>query len=61
MSRIGKLPIELPKDVKVNVSDKNEVTVKGPKGELKQVVDPGIKVKVDGSVLHLERNRTKHT
>ncbi len=55
MSRIGKLPLELPKDVKVNISDNNEVTVKGPKGELSQVLDPSIKVKIEGSTLSLER------
>jgi large subunit ribosomal protein L6 len=47
MSRIGKLPIELPKGVTVTVASSNEVTVKGPKGELKQVVDPDIKVAVE--------------
>ena len=40
MSRIGKLPIVLPQQVKVTVSDENLVTIKGPKGELKQMVDP---------------------
>ena len=35
MSRIGKLPIQLPKGVTITV-DSNVVTVKGPKGELKQ-------------------------
>ena len=44
MSRIGKLPIALPKGVEVNVSDKNVVTVKGPKGTLTQNVDSGISV-----------------
>jgi large subunit ribosomal protein L6 len=34
MSRIGKLPVELPASVEVKVSDDNLVTVKGPKGEL---------------------------
>ncbi len=47
MSRIGKLPIVLPQQVKVTVSDENLVTIKGPKGELKQMVDPSITVKVD--------------
>ena len=36
MSRIGKKPIALPKGVTVTVSPANEITVKGPKGELKQ-------------------------
>jgi large subunit ribosomal protein L6 len=50
MSRIGKLPINIPAGVTVTC-DKNVVTVKGPKGELKQKVDPSIKVKIeDGSI-----------
>jgi large subunit ribosomal protein L6 len=55
MSRIGKLPITLPQGVEVAVSDKNVVTVKGPKGELKRTLDPAITVKNDAGVLTLER------
>lgn len=55
MSRIGKLPITLPKGVEVAVSDKNVVTVKGPKGELKRTLDPSITVKNEAGVLTLER------
>lgn len=52
MSRIGKLPINIPAGVTVTVSNDNQVTVKGPKGELKQVVNPDITVEVkDGAVL----------
>lgn len=47
MSRIGKAPIDIPKDVTVTVSSGNEVAVKGPKGELSQVVDPDLKVEVE--------------
>ncbi|MDR1092404.1 MAG: 50S ribosomal protein L6 [Prevotella sp.] len=51
MSRIGKLPVNLPQGVAVTVDDANVVTVKGPLGVLKQKVDPDIKVSVeDGSV-----------
>ena len=39
MSRIGKLPISIPKGVEIKVSDKNLVTVKGPKGTLEQEID----------------------
>ena len=46
MSRIGKLPIDLPSGVTVTVSDTNEVKVKGPKGEIAQQVNPDIKVEV---------------
>lgn len=54
MSRIGKLPVHLPKGVTVTVKD-NVVTVKGPKGELSQEVNPNITVTVDGDVCHVTR------
>jgi large subunit ribosomal protein L6 len=54
MSRIGKLPIKIP--VGVSVSEKDGVvTVKGPKGELKQTVNPDIKVKVVDDTLTVSR------
>ncbi len=34
MSRIGKLPIQLPKGVEISVADNNNLSVKGPKGKL---------------------------
>jgi len=46
MSRIGKLPIALPKGITVNVAKDNIITVKGPVGELTQKIDPDIKVEV---------------
>lgn len=55
MSRIGKLPIELPAGVTVNVSSDNTVTVKGKLGELNQVVDADLTVKVEGNQLVVER------
>ena len=55
MSRIGKLPIAIPQGVEVNVTDNNVVTVKGKLGELRQVVDPGIKVNIDNGTITLER------
>ena len=54
MSRIGKLPITLPKGVEVAVN-KNHITVKGPKGELKRTIDPAISVVVDAGVVTLSR------
>lgn len=56
MSRIGKLPIVLPKGVELAVSEKNIVTVKGPKGELKQNIDSAISVKVEDSKIIVERH-----
>lgn len=56
MSRIGKLPIDLPAGITVTVDkDSNVVTVKGPKGELTQSVNPDIKVSVENSVLTVSR------
>jgi large subunit ribosomal protein L6 len=46
MSRIGKNPVIITDGVKITVGDNNIVTVKGPKGELKQAIDPDIKVEV---------------
>ena len=46
MSRIGKNPVTITDGVKITVGDNNIVTVKGPKGELKQAIDPDIKVEV---------------
>jgi len=52
MSRIGKAPIAIPAGVTITVSDKNLVTVKGPKGELTQQVDRDIVVtQEDGQLL----------
>lgn len=56
MSRIGKLPISIPSGVSVNIGDDNVITVKGPKGELKQKVDPSITVKMEDGQLHVSRS-----
>lgn len=54
MSRIGKAPIEIPAGVTVKI-DNNVVTVKGPKGELSQAVNPELEVKVEDN--HIVVNR----
>lgn len=54
MSRIGKLPIQVPAGVTVSIKD-NVVTVKGPKGELQQKVNPDIEVKIEDGVVSLTR------
>ena len=46
MSRIGKAPVVIPSGVTVTVSKENVVTVKGPKGELKENIDRDIVVTV---------------
>ena len=51
MSRVGKKPVAIPSGVTVSVSADNVVTVKGPKGELKETIDRDIKIEVkDGQV-----------
>jgi large subunit ribosomal protein L6 len=52
MSRIGKKPVAVPNGVTVAVGADNIITVKGPKGELKQSIDRDIKVEVkEGNIL----------
>ena len=53
MSRIGKLPISVPKGVTVTVDESNLVVVKGPKGTLSQDVNKDISISQGGGVLHL--------
>ena len=55
MSRLGKLPVNLPKGVTVSISDTNMVSVKGPLGELTQPVDKDLKVEVVGNEVILSR------
>jgi large subunit ribosomal protein L6 len=54
MSRIGKLPIEIPAGVTITVTG-SAVTVKGPKGELHRVLNPQIGVSVQGNVCTVTR------
>ena len=54
MSRIGKAPIELPAGVSVKVEG-NVITVKGPKGELKQAFNPDLTINVEGNHLTVSR------
>lgn len=66
MSRIGKLPIDVGSDVKVDVASNNLIKVSGPKGELSLQVDPDIMVEVeDGQILvkrptDQKRHRSMH-
>lgn len=51
MSRIGKKPVKIPNGVSISIGNDGVVTIKGPKGELKQAIDRDIKVEVkDGEV-----------
>ena len=55
MSRIGKLPVNLPKGVTMSVSDANVVSVKGPLGELTQAVNKDIRVEMVGNEIIISR------
>ncbi len=55
MSRIGRMPIEIPAGVEVKVGENNEVTVKGANGTLEQTMHQDMIIKVDGSVITVER------
>lgn len=55
MSRIGRKPVEIPAGVTITVGKDNLVTVKGPKGELKQQIDRDIKLEVKDNVLEVAR------
>ena len=52
MSRVGRLPIPVPKDVVVKIEN-GEVAIKGPKGELRQVLGADISVKQEKEELIL--------
>ncbi|MGB3618684.1 MAG: 50S ribosomal protein L6 [Catalinimonas sp.] len=55
MSRIGKLPISLPKGVEVKVNERNVVEVKGPKGTLTQQINPELTVEQEDGTLVVKR------
>jgi large subunit ribosomal protein L6 len=54
MSRIGKMPIKVPGGVTVTI-DKNEVTVKGPKGELKRAFHPDMAIALEDGAIKVTR------
>jgi large subunit ribosomal protein L6 len=56
MSRIGKKPVTVPKGVTVTVGNDNVVTVKGPKGELKQAIDRDITVEANSTEVNITRS-----
>ena len=55
MSRIGKLPVSIPAGVTVTFKD-DVVTVKGPKGEMSQYVNPAITVSIEDGHIHFTEN-----
>src|SRR5689334_7976198 len=55
MSRIGKVPVNVPKDVTITVGKDNVIIVKGPKGELKETIDRDISVESQEGVVNISR------
>ncbi len=55
MSRIGRMPIAVPAGVTVDIAENNQVTVKGPKGELKRVLPAEMKIEKDGEEIKVTR------
>jgi large subunit ribosomal protein L6 len=54
MSRIGKLPIRVPANVKVQIAD-NLVRIEGPKGKLEHRLPPGVKAELSDGTLSVAR------
>ncbi|MCD7716210.1 MAG: 50S ribosomal protein L6 [Lachnospiraceae bacterium] len=60
MSRIGRMPVAIPAGVTVTIAEGNEVTVKGPKGELNRVLPKEMDIKLeDGHVVVSRPNDLK--
>jgi len=55
MSRIGKLPVKVPAGVTITI-DKENITVAGPKGSLRQFLLPEVSVKQEGEEVIITRN-----
>lgn len=60
MSRVGKLPIPVPSGVKVNIQG-NEVTVDGPKGQMRRSFSPDMIIKLADSTLTVSRPDDERT
>lgn len=66
MSRIGRRPIEVPKGVDIAIEEGNEITVKGPKGQLAATFAPSIKIERENGSINVTRpddareNRSLH-
>ncbi len=56
VSRIGKMPVEIPNDVNINISNDNIVTVKGPKGTLTKGFHKDMIIEVDDGKIVVKRN-----
>src|SRR5579872_3188260 len=58
MSRLGRMPISLPKGVELHVMKDGQLQVKGPKGTLQFLLPPGILPTIEGEMVLVERNET---
>ena len=55
MSRIGRMPIAVPAGVTVEIAENNQVTVKGPKGELQRALAPEMNISMEGDQITVTR------
>ena len=55
MSRIGRLPIDIPAGVEVKIEEGNKVTVKGPKGTLERTLPSEMDIKLEGDEIIVTR------
>ena len=55
MSRIGRMPIAVPAGVTVSIAENNNVTVKGPKGELSRVLPSEMTIEMEGDTVVVKR------
>jgi len=54
MSRVGRMPVEIPEGVTVEVKPGNHVIVKGPKGQLEYTFNPKLTIKVEGNKAYVQ-------
>ncbi|HDI51258.1 MAG TPA: 50S ribosomal protein L6 [Bacteroidetes bacterium] len=54
MSRVGKVPIEIPQGVKIETRE-SSIKVNGPKGELSRTIDPALTIKIEDGKIYLKR------
>jgi large subunit ribosomal protein L6 len=60
VSRIGKMPITIPKDVTVK-AHRRAIEISGPLGSLHRELPPGIKVRIEEQTIHVERSSNSKT